>query len=97
MARKYEIVRTVTVLQFHATILDPITRQFEDRCFICYDPIKTKEAAKKFIDRRLFYDEVLISIDSVDEITIPYGTSKEDFIKVATPIADPVINPYTLE
>lgn len=97
MARKYEIVRTVTVLQFHTTILEPFSRQFEERCFICYDTIKTKEAAKKFIERNLYSDEVLISIDNVDEITIPYGVSKKDFIRVATPIADPSINPYTLE
>lgn len=90
MARKYEIVRRVVVYELYFTLINKETHEMSERSELCYETLNNMTQAEDFIKRTLYYDEVLLTIDRIVEITGHYGVSRKDYLKVAHPVSDPI-------
>lgn len=90
MARKFDIIRRVTIHEIKYTVINKVTHELRDDSLMYYEPIVTHKQIKDFIESNLFYDESLVSINSLTRITGHYGISRKDYLKHSTPVDDPI-------
>lgn len=95
MARRYDIIRNISINEIHFTVIDTITHEITQRSVLYYGSNRTYEAMKSYVENELFYDEALVSIDSIVRITGTYGMSRRDYILHSTPLTNPVCEELT--